>query len=271
MREDQLRARLLAYADEGGEPRRPVPNPAQLRRRGYRALAASTTAAVLLVALAVVGAGVLTGRVGGHRDSDLVGRPGPVTLPSQSATGPTSPTSPPGTPAPGTASSSSVPAVSGRLTPGSPVTPTGMGPVRFGMTLKQAERAGGVRLVGLGDTFGDCFYVVPAGWKVRAGDMAVDPVAFMVSGGRIARVDIQAGRTPTSAGVRIGSTEPQVRQAYPGRVTVGRNMYGTRLLTVGPADPAQAGYRIVFASDGQKVLYFWAGRLPEVNAQEGCA
>jgi len=268
MRDDQLRARLLAYADEGGQPRRPAPSPAELRRRGYRALAAATTAAVLLVGLAGGGATVLAGRVGGHRDSGLVGQPHPATLPSQP---PASPTSTPGTVAPGTAPSSSAPAPPGRLTPGSAVTPTGMGPVEFGMTLKQAERAGGVRLVGLGDTFGDCSYVVPAGWKVHVGELVVDPVAFMVSSGRIARVDVQAGRTPTSAGVRIGSTEPQVRRAYPGRVTVGRNLYGTRLLTVVPADPAEAGYRIVFASDGQKVMYFHAGRLPEVNAQEGCA
>ena len=268
MRDDQLRARLLAYADEGGQPRRPAPSPAELRRRGYRTVAAATTAAVLLVALAGGGAVVLAGRVGGHRDSGLVGQPGPATLPSQPATGPTSP---PGTPTPGTAPGSSVPAPPGRLTPGSPVTPVGMGPVRFGMTLKQAERAGGVRLVGLGDTSGACSYVVPTGWKLRPGDMVVDPVAFMVTDGRIARVDVQAGRTPTSAGARIGSTEPQVRRAYPGRVTVGRNLYGTRLLTVVPADPAQAGHRIVFASDGQKVMYFRAGRLPEVNAPEGCS
>ncbi len=264
MRDDQLRARLLAYADEGGQPRRPAPSPAALRRRGYRALATAAAAAVLLVGLAG-GAAVVAGRVGGQRDSGLVGQPGPVTLPSQPGTGPTGP------PTQSTATSSSTPAPPGQLTPGSPVTPTGIGPVSFGMTIKQAERAGGVRLVGLGDTFGGCSYVVPAGWKLRTGDLLVDPVAFMVKGGRIARVDVQAGRTPTSAGARIGSTEPQVRQAYPGRVTVGRNLYGTRLLTVVPANPAQASHRIVFASDGQKVMYFMAGRLPEVNAPEGCS
>ena len=269
MRDDQLRARLLAYADEGGQPRRPAPSPAALRRRGYRALAAATAAAVLLVGLAGGAAVVVAGRVGGQRDSGLVGQPGPVTLPSQPATGPTSPSGTP--PPPGTTTSSSAPASDGQLTPGSPVTPTGIGPVSFGMTIKQAERAGGVRLVGLGDTFGACSYVVPAGWKLRAGDLLVDPVAFMVTGARIARVDVQAGQTPTSAGIGIGSTEPQVRQAYPGRVTVGRNLYGTRLLTVVPADPAQASHRIVFASDGQKVTSFTAGRLPEVNAPEGCS
>jgi hypothetical protein len=270
MHDDELRACLLAYADEGGQPRRPAPRPAELRRRGYRALAAATTAVVLLVALAGGGAAVLTGRVSGLWDTGVAGQPHPATLPSRPSGGPTS-TPGTATPGPGTAPPSSAPAPSGRLTPASAVTPTGMGPVEFGMTVQQAERAGGVRLVGLGDTSGDCSYVVPTGWKVRVGDMVVDPVAFMVSSGRIARVDVQSGSTPTSAGVRIGSTEPEVRQAYPGRVSVGQNLYGTRLLTVVPADHERAGYRIVFASDGKTVMYFHAGRLPEVDYPEGCS
>jgi hypothetical protein len=255
MRDEQLRARLVAYADEGGQPRRD-PNPAELRRRGYRALAAATTAAVLLIVLAGSGVAVLVGRW----DTGVTSQPRP---PAPTSRPPASATS-----TPGTAPSSSTPALSGRLTPGSAVTPTGMGPITFGMTVQQAERAGSVRLVGLGDHFGNCSYVVPRGWKLRVGNTVVDPVAFMVISGRILRVDVQSGSTPTSAGIRIGSTEPQIRQAYPGRVAVSHNIYGTRQLTV---VPAEAGYRIVFASDGKKVMYFRAGRLREVNAQEGCA
>jgi hypothetical protein len=268
MREEELRARLVAYADEGGQPRRD-PNPAELRRRGYRALAAATTAAVLLLVLAGSGVAVLVGRW----DTGVTGQPRP---PAPTSRPPASATSTPGTVTPstrdtatsGTAPTSSTPTPSGRLTPASAVTPTGMGPIRFGMTVQQAERAGGVRLVGLGDHLGNCSYVVPRGWKLRVGNTVVDPVAFMVISGRIFRVDVQAGSTPTSAGIRIGSTEPQIRQAYPGRVAVSHNLYGTRQLTV---VPAEAGYRIVFASDGRKVMYFRAGRLREVNAQEGCA
>jgi hypothetical protein len=256
MRDEQLQARLVAYADEGGQPRRPDPNPAELRRRGYRALAAATTVAVLLIVLAGSGVAVLVGRW----DTGVTDQPRP---PAPTSRPPASATS-----TPGTAPSSSTPALSGRLTPGSAVTPTGMGPITFGMTVQQAERAGSVRLVGLGDHFGNCSYVVPRGWKLRVGNTVVDPVAFMVISGRIFRVDVQSGSTPTSAGIRIGSTEPQIRQAYPGRVAVSHNIYGTRQLTV---VPAEAGYRIVFASDGKKVMYFRAGRLREVNAQEGCA
>jgi hypothetical protein len=269
MRDEELRARLVAYAAVGGQPRRPDPNPAEQRRRGYRALAAATTVAVLLIVLVGSGVAVLVGRW----DTGVTGQPRPPALTSRP---PASATSTPGTVTPstrgtatsGTAPSSSTPALSGRLTPGSAVTPTGMGPIRFGMTVQQAERAGSVRLVGLGDHFGNCSYVVPRGWKMRVGNTVVDPVAFMVISGRIFRVDVQSGSTPTSAGIRIGSTEPQIRQAYPGRVAVSHNIYGTRQLTV---VPAEAGYRIVFASDGKKVMYFRAGRLREVNAQEGCA
>jgi len=139
--------------------------------------------------------------------------------------------------------------------------------------VRQAERAGGVALVRtMDESYPRCWYVVPKGWpKVRDLDLLLDPLGLMVTDGRIARVDVWAGSTSTSAGIRIGSTEQQVQLAYPGRITASRDRLGTRLLTFTPADASDARYRIVFETDGDKVTGIRAGELPEVNRDEGCA
>jgi hypothetical protein len=86
MRDEELRARLLAYAEEGGVPRGAAPSPAELHRRGYRLLLGRAVTTLLVVGLAVGGAVVWAGRAGGHRDGGVVDQPRPAP-----------PTSPPST------------------------------------------------------------------------------------------------------------------------------------------------------------------------------
>jgi hypothetical protein len=172
------------------------------------------------------------------------------------------------------APSSTTPAPERRLTPRSTVTPGGIGPVRVGMTIAQAERAGGVRLLRRYTEYAPrCFYVVPKGWpKQRDGDVLIDTLGFMVTDGRIARVDVWSGDTVASAGVGIGSTETAVRQAYPGRVETTSHHYegptGHYLTFVPPGDVDE---RIVFETDGKTVTRYRAGKRPEVEFVEGCA
>jgi hypothetical protein len=93
MRDEQLRARLLGYAEEGGEPRRVAPSQAELRRRGYRALLGRAATTLLVVALAAGGTVVWASRPGGHLDGGVVDQPpAPSTSPP-----PTSPSPPPTT------------------------------------------------------------------------------------------------------------------------------------------------------------------------------
>jgi hypothetical protein len=140
------------------------------------------------------------------------------------------------------------------------------------MTVVEAERAAGRQLVPWGERLPGCYHLVPKGWpRVRDGALRTDPVLFMVTAGKLTRVDVMAGSVATSAGIRIGSTEQQVRQAYPGMITVSRNLYGTRQLTFTPADSIGSDARIVFDINGGKVTTFHAGKLPEVNFSEGCA
>ena len=264
MRDDELRRRLVRYAEEGGTPWRAAPSPSALRRRGHRARLANGAAVVLLVAVAAGGVAVWA------RDASQQGRV--VTQPSASppTTGSAAGPQVTGSTRLPDASSSSAAPPAGPLTPASRVTATSMGPVTFGMSLPEAERAAGRPLVPWGDRSPGCSYVVPQGWpKVRDGALVTDPVLFMVTANGVARVDVMAGSVATSTGIRIGSTEQQVRQAYPGRIRAQNNPYGTRQLTFTPADAPDA--RIVFDIDAGKVTAFHAGKLPEVRFTEGCA
>jgi hypothetical protein len=261
VRDEELRRQLTRYAEDGGTPWRPAPSPSVLRRRGHRARLANATAVLLLVGLASGGVAVWA------RDAGQQGRvvTQPTTAPPTTGTagGPlvTGSTRLPDS------TSTTGPQLAGPLTPDSRVTATGMGPVTFGMTVSEAERAAGRPLVPWGDRFPACHFLVPKGWpKVRDGALRTDPVLFMVTAGRVARIDVMAGSVSTSTGIRIGSTERQVRQAYPGRITAARNLYGTRQLTFTPADG-----RIVFNITDGKVITFHAGKQPEVNYNEGCA
>ncbi|HEY7410278.1 MAG TPA: hypothetical protein VII13_06035 [Vicinamibacteria bacterium] len=140
------------------------------------------------------------------------------------------------------------------------VTPTGLGPVRVGMTVPEAQRVLGSALVAL-DPEAPCYHVRWDGGPPR--------VTFMVIDGRIARVNVDAAPTATSAGARVGDSEARVEALYPGQVAVTPHKYTDgRYLTV---TPAEDGHRIVFESDGERVLRYRAGRLPEVRWVEGCS
>lgn len=267
MRDDELRARLRTYADEGGQPRRPAPSQAELRRRGYHALLRNALGTVLVVVLVVGGGAVWAGRAGVHRPDGVVNQPRPS---PSTTTAPTTST----TRAPVTTLPAPPPDTPGHLSLGSRITLTGIGPVQVGMTVPQAERAGGVTLLRTMDEYYPrCWYVVPKGWpKAHDLDLVVDRVGLMVTGGTIARIDVWAGSTSTREGIRIGSTEQEVQRAYPGRITVTHDRFGVRQLIFTPAGLAGAGYRILFESDGRQVTHLRAGKVTQVvNYDEGCA
>jgi hypothetical protein len=274
MRDEELSARLRTYADQGGQPRRPAPSQAQLRRRGCRALLRNAAGTVLVVVLVVGGGAMWAGRAGVQLPGGVVNQPRPSPAITPPVTSPPSSTTPSTStsPAPTSTLPGPPPDTPGRLSLGSRVTATGIGPVQVGMSVPQAEGAGGVRLQRTMDEYYPrCWYVVPKGWpKVHDHDLLVDRVGFMITGGTIARIDVWAGSIATREGIRIGSTERQVQRAYPGRITVTHDRFGVRQLRFTP--PGHAGYRILFQSDGRQVTRFRAGKVTQVvNYDEGCA
>jgi hypothetical protein len=150
-----------------------------------------------------------------------------------------------------------------KLSQQSKVSITGIGPVRVGMTVAQASKAAGTRLVRSNPQLpGSCFYVKP-----QAGPQGLE---FMVLNDRIIRVDINKGRFTTVSGAKIGDTEARIKSLYGGRLQV-RNDYGSgHVMTFVPQAAADKNYRLVFNTDGNRVTRFRVGQLPQVDYEEGC-
>jgi len=145
----------------------------------------------------------------------------------------------------------------------------GIGGIRVGMTVAEASRASGTKLVSSGDYLEQsCYYVQPQG--------APKGLGFMVTDGRIARVDVYENKNITTlSGAKIGDTEARIKALYPKQIKVSTHAYradsGGHYLTYVPKDKSDRNYRVVFETDGKRVLGFRAGKLPEVEYVEGCS
>ncbi|MBD2243998.1 hypothetical protein [Nostoc sp. FACHB-888] len=141
----------------------------------------------------------------------------------------------------------------------------GIGTVRVGMTVSQAAKAAGIKLVGDRPN-NNCYYVKPQNEPKN--------VSFMVTKGRISRVDVrQNTQITTLKGAKIGHTEAQIKSLYPEQIQVTPHKYvqGGHYLTFIPKDRADQNYRVVFETDGKLVMQFRSGKLPEVEFVEGCS
>jgi hypothetical protein len=156
-----------------------------------------------------------------------------------------------------------------KLTERSKLAINGIGPIRVGMTVDEASKAGGIRLIRSGSRGIDeyqCSYVQPKGEPKG--------IRFMVTKGRIARVDITSKPITTLSGARIGDSENRILSLYPGQIKatpgyIGREPDG-KYLTFVPKDAADKNYRIIFETSKNRVDRFRSGKLPEVEYTEGC-
>ena len=140
----------------------------------------------------------------------------------------------------------------------------GIGPIRVGMTIQQAQASARTRLLSQGDKLGNCWYVKPQGGP--------RDISFMVIDGQIARVDIYGNsRITTISGAKIGDSENRIKSLYAVRSTPHEYIQGGHYLTFVPNDRSDRRYRMVFETDGQRVKMIRAGRIPEVEYVEGCA
>lgn len=70
----------------------------------------------------------------------------------------------------------------------------------------------------------------------------------------------------------IGDSEERIKSLYPNRVAVSPHKYTDgHYLTVTPAEKADSAYRIIFETDGKKVVHYRAGVRPQVEYVEGCS
>lgn len=143
------------------------------------------------------------------------------------------------------------------------VTARGIGPLHAGMTLDEARTAAAGTLP---DTTaaGSCTHVPLAGAPGRVLAMVVD--------GHIARIEVHDSNIATDRGARVGDDETRIAALYGDRVTVGPHEYTDgHYLVVRPSSAADSAYRLVFETDGNRVLAYRAGLLPAVEWVEGCS
>ncbi len=140
------------------------------------------------------------------------------------------------------------------------VTVEGVGPVRIGMSL--AELRGAVELEATEiDSTASCFHVRPR--NAPAG------LLVMISGGRVARVEVTEAGITTGEGAAVGDEPGRIRQLYPGTVTEQPHKYTDgKYLIVTPQTPER---RIIFETDSTRVTRFRVGKTPEVEWVEGCS
>jgi hypothetical protein len=140
-----------------------------------------------------------------------------------------------------------------------------IGPIKIGMTVRQAEKRAGLRLKPV-DTYPSpsCFYV--ASKQIPAG------VNFMVVNKQIRRVDMTEATVSTLSGARVGDTKQKILKLYGKKIVVEPHKYDEQghYLIYMPKDKWDKKYRLIFETHKKRVTQFRIGLLPEVEWVEGC-
>jgi hypothetical protein len=132
------------------------------------------------------------------------------------------------------------------------------------MTVAEAQVAYPTFKVAASVDGGPCSYAILNGWPAGIG--------VMVDAGKVVRVEVRRGNFATSTGARIGDTEQRIQSLYPGQVTVSPHKYTDgHYLTVTPTTEVDSANRIIFETDGRKVVNYRAGVRPQVEYVEGCS
>lgn len=234
------------------------------RRRKRPPMLFSVGLSVAALLLAVVAASAMLTK---ERPDVVVAGPSPTTITGPATMSQTVPNRPTNTTPGPTITSGSTPPTTRpgmtALTAASTLDVGGLGPVRVGMTPAEATVAAGIPIVASGT--GRCSYATATGGP--------DGVAFMLTNGRIARVDVGASSpVKTLSGAGIGDPEPQVQARYSNTLEVSVHKYNRdgRYLTLVPVDAADKDSRLIFETDGSRVTMIRSGQLPEVAYVEGC-
>jgi hypothetical protein len=168
-----------------------------------------------------------------------------------------------------------------QLTEQSKVFINGIGPIRVGMTIAEAETSAKVKLIEKGGRAGTggCYSVQPQSGPQNLAFMVISnrkDNRIVRTQDRIARVDVYKGsRVTTLSGAKIGDTEARIKSLYANRIQVTPHKYtaqqGGHYLTFMPTDAVDRDFRLIFETLQGRVTQFRSGKLPEVEFVEGCA
>ena len=141
----------------------------------------------------------------------------------------------------------------------------GVGPVKLGMTLAQAEQAMGRKLVSQwpDSDSTECAYYTT--------EPKIEGLLFMTSQGRIVRYDVRGAGVRTRSGVAAGDSVEHVRAVYGGQLEVSPHHYTgpeESYLTLWSSDRKTA---IRFETLQGRIDRFYAGFAEQAQYVEGCS
>tara|TARA_B100000686_G_C16779604_1_gene970925 strand:- start:2452 stop:2859 length:408 start_codon:yes stop_codon:yes gene_type:complete len=130
------------------------------------------------------------------------------------------------------------------------------------MTITEAQQAAGTRFLPITPR-GECFLAIP--------ENAPNGITFWIVESTIERVDINTSVITTRSGAGVGKSEEQILNMFGERIEIQQlpNRTGNLLIYV-PQDKSDRKFRVVFESDGEKIIRFWSGRLPWTEWLEKC-
>jgi hypothetical protein len=143
------------------------------------------------------------------------------------------------------------------------------GPIAIGMSLDEVRRALGDPEASLqgnipGAPVDDCAYL--------KSPRKPAPLALMFQRGRLVRAEVVGPGIRTAGRIGVGSTEDDVKRAYPGRIEVGPHKYTDgHYLTYLPGNVRDRDFRLLFETDGVRVTRYRTGFAGAVALVEGCA
>lgn len=144
------------------------------------------------------------------------------------------------------------------LPSGARLTTAGLGPVKIGMTIAQAERAGKRDITFEGGDANALCATASLGSNLFG----------LFSKGRLARIYVRSRNYATLKAIYVGDRQAKVLSRYGPSLKRSPHKYvpgGLYLkLTVG-------NRRLVFETDGRRVTQMSSGRKPEIDYVEGCA
>lgn len=142
---------------------------------------------------------------------------------------------------------------------GLPLTYQGLGPIHLGMSQSQLKRLG-FKLSEKPSGYDDC---------VEVSLSKTDKIVVMLENNKVTRISSYDPSIKTQAGVRVGATEDQVKNAYGIGLKVNPHQYdenGHYLVVKSSAGK----HAIVFETDGTKVTAIHAGLEASAQYVEGC-
>ena len=130
------------------------------------------------------------------------------------------------------------------------------------MTIEKAQRAAGTRF-NLVTPRGECFLATP--------DDAPSGITFWIVESTVERVDIDSPVITTLSGAGLGDSETRIFELFGERIQTRPLTDGSgNLLAYVPTDASDRQFRVMFQTDGERVVRLWSGRLPWVEWMAGC-